>query len=31
MLEVAYAIAEGANKDIVEQIFNLIKQTFQVL
>ncbi|WOG91007.1 hypothetical protein DCAR_0310255 [Daucus carota subsp. sativus] len=29
MLEVAYAIAEGANKDIVEQIFNLVKQTFQ--
>ncbi|XP_074378997.1 uncharacterized protein LOC141720464 isoform X2 [Apium graveolens] len=29
MLEIAYAIAEGANKDIVEQIFNLIKKTFQ--
>nr|QEY02176.1 RRP12-like protein [Oliveria decumbens] len=29
MLELAYAIAEGANKDIVEQIYNLIKQTFQ--
>ncbi|KAK1384617.1 NUC173 domain-containing protein [Heracleum sosnowskyi] len=29
MLELAYAIAEGANKDIIEQMFNLIKQTFQ--
>lgn len=29
MLELAYAIAEGANKDIVEQIYNLIKHTFQ--